>query len=679
MNQLDISVIVNAHHEGLLLWRSLKSAAQAIARLPKNVTAEVIVVLDAADQETVNVARQFRCEFDQLTLLTTVNKDLGLSRNSGARAAKGRFVAFLDGDDIWGPGWLAQAHAYALTDLGANAVMHPQALVHFDGESVWWQHTDSRDPSFDPSTFLITNHWTSSVFAARELFIANSYTSVGDGYGFEDWEWNLRTLSVGIHHAVVPETVHFVRRRQSSMMLKHVGESRVVRPNGFWRKRWQYNGKPVLPPQEPLGDWLLAEWKLAHEVEPELWPNQRELVARQRYAPPSANAAYEVYHRIAAVIPQDATHLILFAGVGGGADMRVEHYRRAVIEKGGTPICIATDGRSGKPWAREAAAALQLLSAGERGVVMQRLMLQFSGCIHIVNSRCAWEAFSRTNALAGKVFASLYAFEHLKEPPHLAGYAAEGQFSRGMDKLRAVITDNHKLPSDLANIFGWPSDRIAVAGTPIEPTPETPPRKTERLLRFLWAGAVNRNKNLELLYRIALHAVANHEPFLFDVIGDSQDFFGLDVLARISKLPNVTVKTTVYNGWSELHPERYDAFVFTSLHEGYPNVVLEALANGLPVVTTPAGGVGFEREGFPGAIIDSEDVLEWSLYLRNTALKGPVVRPRQWIKEKRSFAAFLASLASVDYFFSCPLSLPSAESLAPSETPEPSSNTSLTT
>jgi glycosyltransferase involved in cell wall biosynthesis len=57
---------------------------------------------------------------------------------------------------------------------------------------------------------------------------------------------------------------------------------------------------------------------------------------------------------------------------------------------------------------------------------------------------------------------------------------------------------------------------------------------------------------------------------------------------------------------------RADMLVLTSQHEGFPNVLLEAMAARLPVVTTPAGdATRLVRDGSTGFVVpfDDEDLL----------------------------------------------------------------------
>src|SRR5690554_3011365 len=51
-----------------------------------------------------------------------------------------------------------------------------------------------------------------------------------------------------------------------------------------------------------------------------------------------------------------------------------------------------------------------------------------------------------------------------------------------------------------------------------------------------------------------------------------------------------------------------DVFVLSSAHEGLPNVVMEALAAGLPVVATDVGGVReLVEEGISGFVVPPSD------------------------------------------------------------------------
>ncbi|MGH7150443.1 MAG: glycosyltransferase, partial [Planctomycetota bacterium] len=84
---------------------------------------------------------------------------------------------------------------------------------------------------------------------------------------------------------------------------------------------------------------------------------------------------------------------------------------------------------------------------------------------------------------------------------------------------------------------------------------------------------------------------ASSRPLLA-CVGDGPDRRGLERRARELGLDAV-VRFAGEKPPEEM-PEWYraaDAFVLASDHEGHPNVVLEALASGLPVVASSVGGI----------------------------------------------------------------------------------------
>ena len=97
-----ISFIVPAHNEQMQLGRTLQAihgAAHAVGQ-----PYEVIVVDDASVEATSEIARQ-----NNARVVSVNHRQIAATRNSGARAAQGERLLFVDADTNISPGVLTSA------------------------------------------------------------------------------------------------------------------------------------------------------------------------------------------------------------------------------------------------------------------------------------------------------------------------------------------------------------------------------------------------------------------------------------------------------------------------------------------------------------------------------------------------------------------------------------------
>ena len=105
-------------------------------------------------------------------------------------------------------------------------------------------------------------------------------------------------------------------------------------------------------------------------------------------------------------------------------------------------------------------------------------------------------------------------------------------------------------------------------------------------------GRLDKNKRPERFVRLAsiLTEQFPHAELQFQIAGDGEKRFELETTAELLDLGSD--KLTFLGDCADMHSvyAGADILVSTSEREGTPNVVLEAMAHGLPVVATAVGG-----------------------------------------------------------------------------------------
>ena len=162
---------------------------------------------------------------------------------------------------------------------------------------------------------------------------------------------------------------------------------------------------------------------------------------------------------------------------------------------------------------------------------------------------------------------------------------------------------------------------------------------------ILWAGRLDRQKRPDILFNIAKKCEEKQLSFKFHVYGAPL----LDQFVKTDYFKTLT-NTTVYgefDGLVSLPENAYDIFLYTSQWDGLPNILLEAICLGLPVIASDVGGVSeLIHDEKTGYLIDPYDDVNAYIRKLNIAFSQPSVRARLaenaygFVQRRHSWHAF---------------------------------------
>ena len=199
-------------------------------------------------------------------------------------------------------------------------------------------------------------------------------------------------------------------------------------------------------------------------------------------------------------------------------------------------------------------------------------------------------------------------------PYHRFLLAAERRLFKS-PRLRAVICNSKMVRDEIRRHFGTPEEKLHVVYNGVDLDVFHPRLKSQRLavraamglapetMLYLFVGSGFERKGLPQLLR-AMPALASAHLL---VVGEDKR---QKAMQRLCMELGVAPRVHFMGPQKDVKPwyGAADCFVLPTLYDPFPNAALEAMASGLPVITTTqCGAAEFVEQGVGGAVCEAGD------------------------------------------------------------------------
>ena len=217
-----VSIILPAYNASLTIRDTIKSILNQSFK-----DFELIIINDGSTDGTVEVLRKFTD--DRIRLFNFKNRGLPESRNRGIKKAKGKYISFIDADDMWVQQKLEfqynallsnpdcdVAYSWTLFIDESGTILHPLRTTKYNGYV--FEHLIC-------SNFIGSG---SNILATRGAIKKTGYFNT-EYKSSEDWDYYLR-LSKSFKFVYVPK-FQILYRQSPNSMTNNIGliESEAIR------------------------------------------------------------------------------------------------------------------------------------------------------------------------------------------------------------------------------------------------------------------------------------------------------------------------------------------------------------------------------------------------------------------------------------------------------------------
>ena len=167
---VDFTVVIPLYNKARFIGRALDSVLRQ--RVSQH---DIVVVDDGSTDEGPDLVMAYRDP--RIRLIRQANQGAASARNRGIKAARGKYIAFLDGDDVWKPNYLELISSMIRRYPAAGAYATAYEIIRPDGRSVMPKFQAIPDPPWEGilpryfrSCLAHQPVWTSATTVPKRIF-----------------------------------------------------------------------------------------------------------------------------------------------------------------------------------------------------------------------------------------------------------------------------------------------------------------------------------------------------------------------------------------------------------------------------------------------------------------------------------------------------------------------------
>lgn len=703
-----LSIIITAHHEGLLAHKTMLSVFRALEEAKKaGYTYEIIIHIDKGDPTTNTYFSRYENRKD-IKIIHGNFGDTGPSRNRAVQESTGRYVAFLDADDLISKNWYLEG-IKLLESNDDKTIVCPAAILTFGNneQNILTLQPSSISKEIDTIIMIGENCWSSVIMANRELLLDIPYQTLSKGYAHEDYLFNCMALQKNVHFIIAKDTVLFYRRSANSRLSSSNNEHGTIPYTPLFdfdnvkcletesveikdlKARLRENGrkvykkirgnntlnyfitpiakatKKILNQQTPtkVPQFVINAWIEANAVDSQLYPHKHLVDQVSTFSADYHLNTGKAFCKLAQNIHHRPDYIFVVPWiVRGGADKVLFNYIKAMQEiDPARKITIITTLPAKNLWAKQLPDCVDFIDFGnvangltpyDQDTLFTRLIIQLQ-CknLHIINSEYAYQWIYNHRTLISAqhyvVNVSYFCYEYIQESHLQAIHSYDNPCLFNIYPIvNRIFTDNATIIQDSVNRNAFDEDKFTVHYQPVfDEVKSYREHKIIKPVHILWASRVVNVKLPQVLAEIG--AKLNPDEYAIDVYGE----IGSEIPKNIFENSSAIKYHGAFDGFHALPIEQSDIFLYTSMNDGVPNIILEAIAAGLPIVASNDGGVNeIIRDHETGFLIDNPLDADAYISAIKEAIKNPSALPtyvasaQKLLQSRHSWSKFVKNV-----------------------------------